>query len=120
MHELSIAMNILDVVMQTCKEQGFRRVDSVSVRIGRASGVMTDALSFAFECARSGTVAEKARFVIEEVPVGGTCNECGGSFQVQEQYVFACPLCSGSSFRITSGHELEILELEVDDEGQGG
>ena len=117
MHELSIAMNILDIVAQTCREQGYPRVDSVSVRIGRASGIMTEALQFAFECARAGTVADQARILIEEIPVGGQCRECGKDFQVDEAFVFACPLCGGSSFQITSGHELEIAELEVDDEG---
>ncbi len=117
MHELSIAMNILEIVTQTCREQGYQRVDSVSVRIGRASGVMTEALNFAFECARSGTVADQARIVIEEVPVGGHCRDCGKGFQVDEAFVFACPLCGGTAFQITSGHELELAELEVDDEG---
>jgi len=114
MHELSIVMNVLDIAAETCRKEGGRRVEAVYLRVGRASGVMPDALRFAFEAARRGTVAGEARLEIEEVPVGGDCRACGRGFTTEEKYVFSCPLCGGRDFRVTSGHELEISELEVD------
>jgi len=116
MHELSIAMNILDILQDTCRTQNYGRVNTVFVRIGRASGIQADALHFAFEHARAGTIAADARLQIEEISVGGHCDDCGAEFTVEEKYVFECPRCGGSRFRITSGHELEILELEVNPE----
>lgn len=116
MHELSIAMNILDIVRDTCRTQNFERVETIYLRIGRASGILTDALQFAFEQARAGTVARDARLEIEEIDVGGHCEDCRREFTVEEKYVFECPRCGGNRFRITSGHEMEIVELEVEDE----
>jgi Zn finger protein HypA/HybF involved in hydrogenase expression len=29
------------------------------------------------------------------------------------QYVFACPLCGSTSFEITSGREMEIVDIEI-------
>lgn len=114
MHELSIALNILDIVQSTCLEQGYTRVDRVRVQIGKASGVMTDPLVFSFDCAKAGTVAEHATLDIDEVPLGGRCRECRSDFRVGEPYVLNCPACGGRAFDIISGHELQVVELEVD------
>jgi len=113
-HELSIAVNILDIVASTCREQGYSTVRAVRIKVGNAAGIMTDALVFSFDCAKSGTVAEAAALDIDEVPVGGACSDCGSDFTVDEPYVFNCPVCGGTAFRISSGDELEIVELEVD------
>ncbi len=114
MHEVSIATGVLDIVYAECARSGLSRVDSVNVRIGRASGIMPDALLFAFDAIKAGSIAERAVLNIEEVHVGGTCRDCGGTFETEETYVFHCPLCGGNSFTITAGRELEIVEMEGD------
>jgi hydrogenase nickel incorporation protein HypA/HybF len=114
-HELSIAMSILEIVQSACAQGGHDRVEKVRVRVGRASGIMSDALLFAFEVARSGTAAAGASLEIEEVPVGGHCRDCASDFTVDEKYVFRCPLCGGSSFKMQTGHELEVVDLEVEE-----
>ena len=115
MHELSIAMSILDIVASTCKEQGHSSVQSVRIRVGNASGIMTDSLVFSFDCAKNGTVAEGANLEIDKIPVGGDCQDCGSGFTVEKSsFVLNCPECGGTDFRISSGYELEIVELEVD------
>ncbi|PIS36310.1 MAG: hydrogenase maturation nickel metallochaperone HypA [Nitrospirae bacterium CG_4_9_14_3_um_filter_53_35] len=113
-HELSVAMNMIEMAESACVEQGYSRVEAVSIRVGRASGIMRDALVFAFDCAKAGTLAADARLDIEDVPVGGACNDCHAEFSVEEAFVFNCPACGGKSFQITSGQELHIVELEVD------
>jgi hydrogenase nickel incorporation protein HypA/HybF len=114
-HELSIAMNILDIVGTTCHEQGYSRVETIRVNVGKASGIMTDSLVFAFEYARNDTVAANATIEINEIPLGGHCSQCDSDFTANERFVLNCPLCGGTSFKITAGHELEIVELEVDE-----
>jgi hydrogenase nickel insertion protein HypA len=114
MHETALALSILDIVVAKCSEAGGRTVDAVKVRIGKAAGVMPDALTFAFDAAKANTIADKADLVIEPVPVGGSCNECKKTFSVNDvQFVFACPLCGSKSFEITSGREMEIVDMEI-------
>jgi hydrogenase nickel incorporation protein HypA/HybF len=114
MHETALALSILDIVVSKCNEAGGRTVDSVRLRIGRAAGVMPEALAFAFDAAKATTVAERAQLVIEPVPVGGVCNECKKEFSVDDvQYVFACPLCGARSFEIKNGREMEIVDMEI-------
>ena len=114
MHEASIALSILDIVQTKCQEEGCRSVDSVKVRIGKAAGVLPDSLIFAFDAAKDNTVAKNASLTIETVPVGGTCRDCKKEFTVEDaQYVFSCPHCGSKSFEITSGREMEIVDMEI-------
>lgn len=114
MHESSIALSILDIVAETCREKGCASVDSITVRIGKASGVMPESLLFAFDALKEPTVAKNAKLTIEIVPVGGVCNDCKNEFDVEDvPYVFACPLCGSSSFVINRGREMDIVDMEM-------
>ena len=112
MHELSIALSVLDIVKSAAADAGLSRVDTVRLRIGKATGVLPEALHFAFDCSKAGTPAAGAALEIEEVPIGGHCGSCGRDFTSPEPYVLACPLCGGGAFRITTGDELAVLDLE--------
>jgi hydrogenase nickel incorporation protein HypA/HybF len=114
MHETSLALSILDIIVEKCREAGGRQVDSVRLRIGKGAGVMPDALTFAFDAVKVGTVAEKATVDIESVPVGGSCKECGKPFSVENaSFVFSCPLCGSKFIEMTSGREMEIVDMEI-------
>jgi hydrogenase nickel incorporation protein HypA/HybF len=113
MHELSIAQNILEIVSGQCVARGYQRIDSVNLRIGRASGIMPDALLFAFDAIKSDSIARDAVLHIEEMPVSGRCNDCKNVFLVEEEYVLSCPSCGGRNFRITGGREMDVIDMEV-------
>ena len=112
-HEVSIALSLLDIVEKKCREEGYQRVESVRVRVGKASGVLPEAFSFALDVVKMDTLARDARFIIDLVPLGGTCTACGKRFETEEPYLAECPYCASPSFRITQGNELEIEEMEV-------
>lgn len=113
MHEATIALSVLDIITTKCKEDGYSRINSVIVRIGRASGVLPEALSFAFDVAKIETIARDAELIIETVPLGGHCYDCGKSFEVDAFYVLNCPECLSSSFKIEKGFEMDIIEMDV-------
>jgi hydrogenase nickel incorporation protein HypA/HybF len=113
MHELSIAQNIIEIVSEQCIRSGHSLIESVNIRIGRASGIMPDALLFAFDAIKADTMARDATLLIEEVLVTGLCGDCGSTFVVEEEYILNCPVCRGNSFRITTGREMDIIDMEV-------
>lgn len=113
MHEVSVAEGLLDAATRECIRQGYSTIGTVRVRIGRASGVMPEALLFAFDALKDETPAKEATLEIEIVPVGGFCNDCRKDFIADDLFVFQCPLCLGGSFVIRSGRELDISEMEV-------
>lgn len=114
MHESSLAHSILEIVDEKCREQGCTTVESITVRLGKATGVMPESLQFAFDALKEPTVAKDAMMTIEIVQVGGRCSTCGRDFDVPDaQYIFACPLCGSKEFEISRGREMEIAEMEM-------
>ena len=114
MHEVSIALHLLDIIEKKCREEGCQKVESVRVRVGKASGVQPEAFSFAFEVLKKDTLARDARFLIDLIPLGGTCSACGGRFETEEGYILECPSCGSPSLQITQGYQLEIVEMDVE------
>ncbi len=113
MHEASIALSILDIVGERCRAEGYSVVESVRVKIGRAAGIMPEALVFTFDAAKEDTPAREAKLVIDLVPLGGSCRSCGKDFEVEDAYVLECPLCGSTDFKVDKGYEMEIVEIDV-------
>jgi len=113
MHEASMAQGLLEIAALNCKKSGYGRIDSIKVLIGSASGVEPQALLFAFECMKGGTPAENASLAIEIAPLRGTCDNCRREFEAEGNYVLSCPLCGSGAFKITRGHEMDIVEIDV-------
>lgn len=113
MHEVSIAETLIEVAVENCLKQGGKRIDSIRVQVGKATGIMPDALIFAFDAIKLGTIAENATLTIDEIPVAGICQSCNNRFEVDDPYVITCPNCGSISLKIETGRELNIYEMEV-------
>jgi hydrogenase nickel incorporation protein HypA/HybF len=113
MHEASIALSLIEIAAGECVKSGYDRIDAINIKIGRASGIMPDALLFAFDAVKDDSIARNAVLHIEEVPVSGRCGDCGKDFTVEEEYVLSCPVCGGSSLAVTAGREMDIIDMEV-------
>jgi hydrogenase nickel incorporation protein HypA/HybF len=113
MHEASIAASLLEIVSGQCGKCGYSRIESINLKIGRASGIMKDALIFAFDAMKADSPAKDAVLHIEEVPVTGLCADCNSAFTTEQEYILSCPICGGGSFRMTGGRELDVVDMEV-------
>ncbi|MBX5448517.1 hydrogenase maturation nickel metallochaperone HypA [Thermogemmatispora sp.] len=120
MHELSLAQSIIEAVEARAEECGVERVRAVHLRVGEASGVLVDALQFAFEMLASlSPTLTGARLTIEITPHRAWCEPCARTFTVMD-FVARCPTCGTWSTRILSGTELQILDMEVGADGEQG
>ncbi len=113
MHEASIALSVLNTLTEECLKRGFSAIESVRLRIGKASGVLPDALIFAFDIAKADSIAREATLHIDLIPLGGRCHACGAVFEVEERFLITCPQCQGSDFTINQGFEMNIVDMEV-------
>jgi len=65
MHELSIALSLIDAICDELPNLGNVYVRSVHVRVGALSGVAPDALTFAFDIASGDSAIAGARLEVE-------------------------------------------------------
>ena len=114
MHEASIAISLLEIVSEQCLREGYSSIESVRLRLGKAAGIMPDALLFAFDIVKKDTIACEAELIIDFIFLGGHCLDCKARFESEERYIFACPVCDSRSIKITQGDEMQIVDMEVD------
>jgi len=113
MHELSIALSIVDGALEELQRQGAAEATTVHLRVGRLSGVDKDALLFSYGVACQDTVLATSRLVIEDVDVVVFCPECGAERPTQSFPLLTCATCGAIAERVVHGDELEITAMEV-------
>jgi hydrogenase nickel incorporation protein HypA/HybF len=114
MHELAIAQSIFDAVETKAAECNATHVKSVRLRIGEASSIVTDSLTFCFEMLTSFDPTLKgAQLLIDSVPHRARCRHCAEEFPVVN-FIAQCPTCGEWSSEVVSGTELQILDMEIE------
>jgi hydrogenase nickel incorporation protein HypA/HybF len=113
MHEMSIAMSMIEIVREEMRKCNANTLRSVRLNIGQMSAVVPNALSFCFEVITKGTRMEGARLLMDVIPLRGYCSICEKEFEIKD-YVFACPSCGTKKIETISGQDLAIVEIEVE------
>ena len=114
MHELSIAMGIVEAAQDEAQKRGVR-VSAVHLRLGALSGVVKDALLFSYEVACQDTPLQGSQLIVEDIPVAVFCAQCQKEQVLASVQSFACPVCGVPTMNVLRGKELEVYALEVDE-----
>jgi hydrogenase nickel incorporation protein HypA/HybF len=114
MHELSVAHAIVTTVVEALPSPS-TRVSEVRVRIGALSGVVPEALQFAYEVAADGTALADTVLVIERVPVTVHCSSCERDTTLEGITGFACSQCGQPTGDIITGKELDVAQIVIDE-----
>jgi hydrogenase nickel incorporation protein HypA/HybF len=114
MHELSIAMSIIDAAAEEAARRGASQVHAVHLKLGPLSGVVKDALLFSYEVACEGTPLAGSRLLIEDVPVVAYCGQCCEEQTIDSIQRFICPKCGALTPDVTQGRELLVTALEIE------
>jgi hydrogenase nickel incorporation protein HypA/HybF len=118
MHELSIALSLVDAITSEAPRLGDGvRIIAVHVRIGALAAVVPEALQFSFDVAAADSMVSGARLVIERVPVAVRCDTCGKPRTLEAPQPLQCPVCGTPASAVLAGRELELVAVEVDDDG---
>ncbi|RMF22321.1 MAG: hydrogenase maturation nickel metallochaperone HypA [Cyanobacteria bacterium J083] len=113
MHEVSLMQNALNMAIEQAKQNKAQKISHLCLNIGQLSGVIPEALEFAFEILVQGTIAENAQLEIRTIPVVCYCQKCDRQFQAND-FIYECPQCQQISSNIVSGRELELASLIID------
>jgi hydrogenase nickel incorporation protein HypA/HybF len=102
----------LDIAVEHAKRQGAQRIHRIKLRIGALSGVVPEALEFAFDVVTQGSMAEGAALEIERVPAACYCPACDLEFEPDSSF-YECPRCKSLDVKVRRGRELDVAWLEV-------
>jgi hydrogenase nickel incorporation protein HypA/HybF len=113
MHELSIAMSIVEMAQEEAERRGALQIQAVHLRLGQLSGVVKQALLSSYEMACAATLLEGSQLLIEEVPVVAFCPKCELPQLIASIQWFCCPECGTPTPTVLHGKELEVVALEM-------
>ena len=112
MHELSIAMGIVDIAEKETAKVKAKKVDLIELEIGTLAGIEFDSLDFVWSSAVKDTVLENAIKKINIIHGEAKCSDCDTIFKLDNIYD-ACPNCNSYLKGIIKGKELLVKSLEV-------
>jgi hydrogenase nickel incorporation protein HypA/HybF len=113
MHELSVALGLIEGIQESASRDGFERVLAVHVRVGALSGIAPDALRFSWKLASAGTLASDSTLEIEDVPLVVFCEYCEDERTPHPGSGLLCPQCARACTTIVHGRELQLVAVEV-------
>jgi hydrogenase nickel incorporation protein HypA/HybF len=110
MHEMSLAIELMDRVLDEAQRAGLSSVTRVEVSIGALQAVEPELLVEAFHAAAEGGPAEGAelKYVLEEA--AARCRACGWEYAPSfTDYI--CPSCGQADAEVLRGRDLLLKSL---------
>ena len=115
MHELSIAMSIVEMAQEEAEQRGSAQIMAVHLKLGALAGIVKEALLSSYEMACEGTPLQGSRLVVEDVSVAIFCPSCRAQRPVCSVQMFGCAECGTPCSEIVHGKELEVVALEIEE-----
>jgi hydrogenase nickel incorporation protein HypA/HybF len=110
MHELTVAMDIIEIVLKEAETNSVSQIFEVQLKIGNLSGIDAEALQFNLKFAVKETILEHTVFTIHTVSGYGRCNSCNRDFEMQD-LLSSCPDCRKPASSIVRGREMKVLSI---------
>lgn len=113
MHELSVAQQLVELVVAELGDEAAARVRAVTLRLGALSGVASEALLSVYGAAAAGTPLRDSTLAIDPVAAAVFCRRCDREHELPGVQSLRCPACHSGDAHVTRGRELEVLSVEV-------
>lgn len=114
MHELSIVLNIIEIVEEEAIKADAESVSAIELDIGKLSTIEPAAFEFAWEHGIRDSVLEKTELTINYIHGIGKCSECNSLFEMNALYD-PCPNCGCTFSEIMEGKELSIKSIRIEE-----
>lgn len=114
MHEGVVATALAQKLRQIAQQHGVRRILAVRVRLGLMSGVVPEALQFAFQVQKNDALLENCRLDLEMIPMELRCPSCGFCFPAPALHE-RCPQCGAWAYATSGSSEIILASVEAED-----
>jgi hydrogenase nickel incorporation protein HypA/HybF len=112
-HELSLADSMVHEIEEIIKKENARKVFSVTVEMGKFSGVEREPFEFAFPIVTEGTPLEDSNLEIEEVQGVVRCSDCRSDTILDIPFI-KCGKCNSRNVSFVKGRDFLIKSLEIE------
>lgn len=112
MHEMSLAESVREIVDETARANGAERVLSVRLEIGALAQVEIEAMRFAFEVVKRGSLADQAVLEIVQADATAWCMPCGTTVSIAGRG-HACPHCGSYQLQVTGGDRMRVMDIQI-------
>ena len=113
LHELSLTQNIVDLAIEHAAREEAKKILSITLEIGALSGVVAEAVEFAFDICSTDTLAEGADLKIRHITGKGRCLDCHKEAAIKT-LTHVCPHCGSLALETVQGQEMKFTEMEID------
>ena len=113
MHELSLALEVIDLAQREAGKRGIVTIREILIEVGDLSGVEADTFQSALEMVVKDSVLENAGINLVRIPGTGKCSACSNEFKMKTRFD-TCPGCQCFASEITGGDDFRIVSLTVD------
>ncbi len=113
MHEMSLAESVREIVEDAARAHAAQRVRRVRLEIGRLAQVELDAMRFAFDAVKRGSVADDANLEIVETPGTAWCLHCARPVEIAQRGDL-CPLCDSPQVQVTGGDRMRVIDIDIE------
>lgn len=113
MHEMSLAESVREIVDETARAHGARRVAAVRLEIGALAQVEVEAMRMAFDVVKRGSFADGARLEIVETLGTAWCMRCAQTVQIARRGD-GCPRCESFQLQVTGGERMRVMDIEIE------
>jgi hydrogenase nickel incorporation protein HypA/HybF len=113
MHEMSLAESVREIVEETARANGAKRVMAVRLEIGKLAQVEIEAMRFAFEVVQRGSLADAARLDIVEIDGSAWCMPCSEPVVIAQRGD-PCPRCGSHQLQVTGGDRMRVMDIEIE------
>ena len=110
MHELSLALEVIDLAEREAKKNEVKVVREILIEIGDLSGVEADAFELALDLLVKDSILENAAKQIIHTPGKGRCTACDLEFEMK-QMLSTCPECHCYPSEIRGGREFRVVSM---------
>jgi len=117
MHEIGIARNMFNLVLEEARKVDAKKVYRIDLVIGEMTGAVGDSVRFYLDLLGKGTIAEGADVAIRTVPPMVRCRNCRMPSELERKMRWQCPHCAGNHMEIIAGRELIVKSIGVQTNG---